>query len=196
MSKDGKIASRAAAALLLLSLSLGGCATSTAGSSLMDARAEAPARPKEADGYLPVHDLPPKREKPAMTADERLKLEKELIAARDRQVSAGKAKRERCARSTHEPLDSESSGKQKIRLGWARTHTKNAGLRSRAHVVGEGLKSAASARRVFLLIWQARQSAGSLSPAAGFEVRPKESAGKIDWPTAVHTVFEGPGECS
>jgi hypothetical protein len=89
MSKDGKIASRAAAALLL-SLSLGGCATSTAGSSLMDARAEAPAHPKEADGYLPVHDLPPKREKPAMTADERLKLEKELIAVRDRQVSAGK----------------------------------------------------------------------------------------------------------
>ena len=40
-----------------------------------------------------VHDLPPKREKPAMTADERLKLEKELIAVRDRQVSAGKAKR-------------------------------------------------------------------------------------------------------
>jgi hypothetical protein len=90
MSKDGKIASRAAAALLLLSLSLGGCATSTAGSSLMDAQAEAPAHPKEADGYLPVHDLPPKREKPAMTADERLKLEKELIAVRDRQVSAGK----------------------------------------------------------------------------------------------------------
>ena len=90
MSKDGKIASRAAAALLLLSLSLGGCATSTASSSLMDARAEAPAHPKETDGYLPVHDLPPKREKPAMTADERLKLEKELIAVRDRQVAAGK----------------------------------------------------------------------------------------------------------
>jgi hypothetical protein len=38
----------------------------------MDARAEAPAHPKAADGYPPVHDLPPKREKPAMTADERL----------------------------------------------------------------------------------------------------------------------------
>ena len=59
----------------------------------MDARAEARARPKKADGYLRVHDLPPKREKPAMTADERLKLEKELIAVRDRQVSAGKANR-------------------------------------------------------------------------------------------------------
>ena len=73
---------------LLLSLSLGGCAT--AGSSLMDARAEAPTPPKTA-AYLPVEDLPPKREMPAMTSDERLKLQKELIAARDRQLAAAKA---------------------------------------------------------------------------------------------------------
>jgi hypothetical protein len=75
--------------LLLLTLSLGGCATSTAGSSLMDARAEAPA-PRKTSGYLPVEDLPPPRE--SMTADERLKLEKELIAARDRQAAAVKAR--------------------------------------------------------------------------------------------------------
>jgi hypothetical protein len=43
------------------------------------------------------------------------------------------------------------------------------------------------------LIWQALQSASSLSRTAGFEVRPKESAGKIERPTAVRTVFEGPG---
>ena len=91
VSNERKITALAAGALLLSSLSLGGCATSTAGSSLMDARAEAPALPKTSV-YLPVEDLPPKREKPAMTADERLKLEKELIAVRDRQMSAGKAK--------------------------------------------------------------------------------------------------------
>jgi hypothetical protein len=51
----------------------------------MDARAEAPAPPK-ARVYLPVEDLPPKRDKPAMTPAERLKLQKELIAARDRQA--------------------------------------------------------------------------------------------------------------
>ena len=90
VSNERKITAFAAGALLLSSLSLGGCATSTAGSSLMDARAEAPAVPK-ASVYLPVEDLPPKRV-PAMTADERLKLQKELIAARDRQASAGKAK--------------------------------------------------------------------------------------------------------
>jgi hypothetical protein len=68
-----------------------GCGTSTAGSSLMDARAEAAAPPKTSV-YLPVEDLPPKREKPAMTPDERLKLQKELIAARDRQAPAAKAR--------------------------------------------------------------------------------------------------------
>jgi hypothetical protein len=92
MSKDGRTTSLTTAALLLSGLSLGGCATSTAGSSLMDARAEAPAPPK-ASVYLPVEDLPPKREKPAMTPDERLKLQKELIAARDRQASGGKARK-------------------------------------------------------------------------------------------------------
>jgi hypothetical protein len=90
VSIERKISAVAAAALLLSSLSLGGCATSTAGSSLMDARAEGPAPPK-ASVYLPVEDLP-KHEQPAMTPDERSKLQKELIAARDRQASDGKAK--------------------------------------------------------------------------------------------------------
>ena len=75
---ERKIFALAAAALLLSSLSLGGCATSTAGSSLMDARAETPAPPK-ATVYLPVEDLPPQREKPAMTPDERLKLKKRAV---------------------------------------------------------------------------------------------------------------------
>src|ERR1700688_1543420 len=91
MSKDRRTTSLAMAALLLSGPSLGGCATSPAASSLMDARAEAPAPPKTSV-YLPVEDLPPKREKPAMTPDERLKLQKELIAARDRQAPDGKAR--------------------------------------------------------------------------------------------------------
>jgi len=56
----------------------------------MDARAEVPARPKTT-GYLAVEDVPPRRE-PAMTSDQRLKLQKELIAARDRQAPSGKPK--------------------------------------------------------------------------------------------------------
>ena len=88
VSNERKISAFATAALLLSSLSLGGCITSTAGSSLMDARAEAPALPKTSV-YLPVEDLPPK---PTMTADERSKLQKELIAVRDRQAFDGKAR--------------------------------------------------------------------------------------------------------
>ena len=84
------IAALAAGAPLLLSLSLGGCVTSTAGSSPMDARAEAPVSPKTS-AYLPVEDLPPKREMSPMTSDERIKLQKELIAARDRQLATAKA---------------------------------------------------------------------------------------------------------
>jgi hypothetical protein len=71
----------AAEALLFLSiLSLGGSAS--ASSLLMDSRAEALSSQRK---YLPVEDLPPKREKPSMSADEQAKLKKDLIQARDRQ---------------------------------------------------------------------------------------------------------------
>jgi hypothetical protein len=45
----------------------------------------------------------------------------------------------------------------------------------------------------FFCSCQAQRSAGSPSPAAGFEVRPIPSAGKIERPIAVRTVFERPG---
>jgi len=90
MSKDAKITALAAAALVLSSLALGGCATST-GSSLMDARAEAAAPPRTSD-YPAVENLPQQRKKPVMTAEERLQLQKELIGARDRLASRTRAK--------------------------------------------------------------------------------------------------------
>jgi hypothetical protein len=80
VSNELKISAFGAAALLLSSLSLGGCAT-----SVMDARAEAPGPPRNSV-YLPVEDLPPKRDNLVMTQDQRSKLQKELIAARDRQA--------------------------------------------------------------------------------------------------------------
>lgn len=80
----------AAGMALLLSLTLGGCATSGTASSLMDARAEAPLPPKTST-YLPVEDLPPPRKSPVMTSDERSKLKGELLAARDRQLATAKA---------------------------------------------------------------------------------------------------------
>jgi hypothetical protein len=83
------ITALAAGVLLFSSLSLSGCATSTFGSSLMDARAEAPGVPK-ASAYP---SLEPRRTAPAMTADEQSKLAKELNAARNRQAPAGKARK-------------------------------------------------------------------------------------------------------
>jgi hypothetical protein len=81
----------AAGAVLLLGLSLGGCASSS--SSLMDARAEAPTpAPATAPKYLAVEDLPPKPAKPEMTADEQAKLKKQLLDARDRQSATVKAR--------------------------------------------------------------------------------------------------------
>jgi hypothetical protein len=71
--------------LLLASLSLGGCASSSVGSSPMDARAEVTDHPKTT-AYPAVEDVPPRPDKPAMTADEQSKLKKALIAAREGQA--------------------------------------------------------------------------------------------------------------
>jgi hypothetical protein len=76
MSNDGRFTALAASAILL---------------SVALARAEEPGHPKTT-GYPAVQDVPPRPEKPAMTADEQLKLKKELSAARDRQGSGGKAR--------------------------------------------------------------------------------------------------------
>src|ERR1700722_6382492 len=79
----------AAGALLLSSLSLGGCVTSATGSSPMDPRGEAPGL-RKTSAYPPVEDLPPKPAVSPMTADEQSKLKKDLMAARDRQASTAK----------------------------------------------------------------------------------------------------------
>jgi hypothetical protein len=79
-------------ALLASALMLAGCSSSIADLPLVGTPADAPARPKEAGTYLPVHDLPPDREEAAMAPAERAKIEAELVAARDRQASAAAAK--------------------------------------------------------------------------------------------------------
>ena len=78
-------------ALLASALALGGC-SSIADLPLVGTPTDAPERPKEADAYLPVHDLPPDRAEPELAPAERAKIQAELIAARDRQASAAAAK--------------------------------------------------------------------------------------------------------
>ena len=48
--------------------------------------------PANTSAYPSVNQMPPSRDTPAMTTDERSQLKKDLSAARDRQVGAAKAK--------------------------------------------------------------------------------------------------------
>jgi hypothetical protein len=90
MSPRQQSGALARAALLLVALALGGCSTSISEMQLGSASTE--NRPKETTAYLPVNALPPAREEAAMDPDERAKVQKELVAARDRQASAAAAK--------------------------------------------------------------------------------------------------------
>ena len=60
---------------------------------LVGVPADAPARPKEAGAYLPVHDMPPDRERRSMTAGGAGQDRDELVAARDRQASSAQRPR-------------------------------------------------------------------------------------------------------
>ena len=76
------------AALFASAFALGGCSTSIADLPGVGVPSDAPQRPKEAAGYLPVHDLPPDRDEAAMKPAEQAKLQAELAAARDRQAAS------------------------------------------------------------------------------------------------------------
>ena len=77
--------------LLSSAFALAGCSTSIADLPMVGTPADAPAHPKEAGAYLPVHDLPPDRDEAAMPPAERDKIQRELAAARDRQASSAAA---------------------------------------------------------------------------------------------------------
>jgi hypothetical protein len=76
------------AALCASAFALGGCSTQIADMPGVGLPAGTPERPKEAGGYLPVHDLPPDRNEEAMKPAELAKIQSELTAARDRQATA------------------------------------------------------------------------------------------------------------
>ena len=76
------------AALFVSALAVSGCSTSIADLPGVGLPGDAPARPKEAGAYLPVHDLPPEREEAVIKPAEQAKIQAELLAARDRQASS------------------------------------------------------------------------------------------------------------
>jgi hypothetical protein len=88
MRMDRTIRQVAIGVLLMSALAVGGCSSSIADLPGVGLPNDAPQRPKEAGAYLPVHDLPPDRDEAAMKPAEQDKIEKELIAARDRQATS------------------------------------------------------------------------------------------------------------
>ena len=79
------------AALFVSAFAVSGCSTSIADLPGVGLPADALQRPKEAAGYLPVHDLPPARDEAALNPKEQAKIEAELRAARDRQAVSAPA---------------------------------------------------------------------------------------------------------
>ena len=79
------------AALFMSALAVSGCSTSIADLPGVGLPGDAPARPKEASGYLPVHDLPPERDEAVIKPADQAKIQAELLAARDRQAAAAAA---------------------------------------------------------------------------------------------------------
>lgn len=83
---------------VLLGAALGGCASSSsplAGIPVVGPSPNAPPPPATPGQYLPVHDIPPPRDATVLDPAARDRLEKELLAARDRQVSGAKAAQRR-----------------------------------------------------------------------------------------------------
>jgi hypothetical protein len=76
------------AALVASACALGGCSSQIADMPGVGLPADAPERPKDAGGYLPVHDLPPNRNEEAIKPAELAKIQTELTAVRDRQATA------------------------------------------------------------------------------------------------------------
>lgn len=87
--------SPALAGALLLGVALGGCASQIADAPLMGLPANTPPRPATPGEYLPVHDIPAPREESVLDPAQQAKLEKELLAARDRQTTGTKAAQRR-----------------------------------------------------------------------------------------------------
>lgn len=87
--------SSAVAGVMLFGVVLGGCASQLADAPLVGLPANTPARPAAPGEYLPVHDVPAPRQETVLNQTQQDKLEKDLLAARDRQASGAQAAQRR-----------------------------------------------------------------------------------------------------
>lgn len=92
------------AVIVLTSALLAGCSLPIADLPVVGLPANAPARPEPTGVYPAVHDVPAPREQAVLEPEERARIEKELVAARDRQTRASGA---------GDGLDASKSAKKK-----------------------------------------------------------------------------------
>lgn len=74
-------------ALVAAGVSLGGCSVPFADLPVIGLPANTPPRPETAAEYPAVHDLPAPRRATVLAPEEQAKIEKDLIAARNRQAA-------------------------------------------------------------------------------------------------------------
>jgi hypothetical protein len=91
-SRNAKVSVSVAGVLVASALVLSGCSSPIADMPSLATPTDAAPAVKESGGYLPVNELPPGRDTAAISPEERAKIEKELMAARDRQASATASK--------------------------------------------------------------------------------------------------------
>jgi hypothetical protein len=90
MSRGRVTKATAVGALLLVALALAGCSTPIGELPISGSPADAPPG-RDTSGYLPVNDRPPARDEAVIDPAERARIQRELIAARERQAAvAGK----------------------------------------------------------------------------------------------------------
>lgn len=82
---------RRLAAVVVMGAALAGCSLPIADLPAIGLPANTPARPQTAAAYPAVHDVPAPREQSVLQPEERARIEKELVAARDRQARAAGA---------------------------------------------------------------------------------------------------------
>jgi hypothetical protein len=72
-----------------MALALAGCSTPIGELPISGTPADAPAaKDTSTSGYLPVNDRPPDREEAVIDPAERARIQRELVAARERQAAA------------------------------------------------------------------------------------------------------------
>jgi hypothetical protein len=71
----------------MIALALAGCSIPVADLPIVGLPANTPARPAVQAEYPAVHDIPAARAEAVLTPDQQDKIEKDLVAARNRQAS-------------------------------------------------------------------------------------------------------------